>query len=116
MCVYNIELFHTYCHNPGQIKAELSNLDRYYYRKITTTTTTPHYHHHKPDSLNYIELSNTYYHNLGKLRVKLSYLEWYYYLKITTTTPHPPHYVCLLELPSLMNKSDKVTLKSLSEA
>ena len=28
------------CHNPELIRAELSNLDRYYYRKITTTTKT----------------------------------------------------------------------------
>ena len=29
MCVYNKELFHTYCHNPGQSKVELSNLEWY---------------------------------------------------------------------------------------
>ena len=29
-----------YCHNPGQRKAKLSNLEWYYYRK----NTTPHHH------------------------------------------------------------------------
>ena len=38
---------YSYCHNPGQSRAELSNLGRYYYRKIATTP--------PPNSLNYIE-------------------------------------------------------------
>ena len=37
MCLFNIELFHTYCHNPGQSKTELSNLEWYYYQKYTNT-------------------------------------------------------------------------------
>ena len=42
----NIPLSHSYCHNSGQSKTGLSNLEWYYYRKIATTpsphtTTTP---------------------------------------------------------------------------
>ena len=42
----NIPLSHSYCHNSGQSKTGLSNLEWYYYRKIITThhnhtTTTP---------------------------------------------------------------------------
>ena len=42
----NILLSHSYCHNSGQSKTGLSNLEWYYYRRIITThhnqtTTTP---------------------------------------------------------------------------
>ena len=71
MSLFNIELFKTFCHDPGQGRVELYNLEWYYYPKVPTP---PPPHHQM--SLYNIELFNTYCHNPGQSREELYNLEW----------------------------------------
>ena len=57
-----------YYHDPGQSKAEVSNLEWYYYRKAPP-------HHHQMFLYN-IELFHTYCNNPGQSKIELYNLEW----------------------------------------
>ena len=117
VCLYSIELFHTYCHKPGQSRVELSNLEWYYYWKITTPASSSLQYRAIPCLLPQSRAEQSKVINPGMVLLseiphhlhqdqvcliasiqcsaELSSPEWYYYQKIIT--PAPPLHITTIQ-------------------